>query len=138
MTASFSEYAEALANRLGTDLEPFEDALSVRINGRQELFMSLDESGTLVRISTPLDLAHDGLPPELLAPLLKKNLPNEDTAGAMIRKKPKSDCLELLNVLPMTARTPDDMAWLAECQAHCAIKLQDDLDQEIEKHLAEE
>lgn len=136
MAASFSEIAQALAARLGAELEPFEDSLWVRINGRQDLSMTLDEGGTLVRISTPLDLAHDGLPPELLEPLLEKNVPNEDTAGAMLRRRPKSDNLELINVLPMTARTPDDMAWLAECQAHCAIKLQDDLDRAIAKHLA--
>ena len=138
MAASFAEYAEALSTRLGTDLEPFEDVLWVRINGRQDLSMSTDEDGTLIRISTPLAIAHDGLPAETLAPLLEKNVPNEDTAGAMIRRRPNSDSLELINVLPKTARTPEDMAWLAECQAHCAIKLQDDLDQAIEKHLAGE
>ncbi|MEM6677681.1 MAG: type III secretion system chaperone [Pseudomonadota bacterium] len=135
--AAFEDFVSAFASRLGVTLDVVENNAGVLLNNRLQMSMTYDPDGDLLEISTPMTLVHDGVPAGLLAPLLEKNLPNTDTAGAAIRRRPGRDHLELINVVPMTCLGADDLASLAQRQALSAIALEDQVDQAIEKYLDE-
>ena len=136
--AAFEDFVSAFASRLGVKLDVVENNAGVLLNDRLQMSMTHDPEADLVEISTPMTLVHDGVPEQLLAPLLEKNVPNGETAGAAIWRRPGRDYLELINVVPLNCMGADDLASLVEQQALSAMALEDQVDQAIQKYLDEQ
>jgi hypothetical protein len=129
VTDRIDAYAEALSTALGQEIVPSsENAVVLYLDGRQEVALTRDGEAGVVRIVTPLHAAHDGLPAEILDRLLQLNAPSEQTAAALLRRRRRSDCLELVNVIPVTVFPPESVARLAVTQAEAAVALAREID----------
>ena len=137
MSAQIELYAQALADVLGQRVEfSSEDRVVVIVNDRQRLELVLSADGERIHITTPIDGAHDGLPNKVLNGLLEKNQPGDATAGALLRRRADQAFLEMVNVVPVAAMRPDDVAKLASNQAARAMDLSDSLDVKARARLA--
>ena len=129
MTDRIAPYAEALSTVLGQEIVPSsESAVILYLDGGQELTLTRDDEADVIRIVTPLHAAHDGLPAAMLDRLLQLNAPTEETAAAVLRRQRRSDCLELVNVIPGTVFPPESVARLAVTQAEAAVALAHKID----------
>ncbi|MEM8575718.1 MAG: type III secretion system chaperone [Pseudomonadota bacterium] len=138
MATTVDEVVSALSNRLGSPLQAFENMVIARISDRCDLSVTFDPETGTVKISTPMTLVHDGLPTELLSPLLAKNMPNGETGGAFLhRRSPLTDHLELINVLSLKSMNADRIAGMAEQQIRSAMAIEDEVDAALEKLLDE-
>lgn len=137
MSCQIELYANALSEVLGRPVEVnAENQIVTIIDDRQRLELSLSDDRERVHITTPIEGAHDGLPNKVLNTLLEKNYPNDATAGALLRRRANKDFLEMVNVVPVAAMRPDDVAKLASNQAARAIALSDSLEVKVRARMA--
>jgi hypothetical protein len=114
-------YVDALAERFDCPLQPFRNQVTIAVDDRQLVHIRFGT--TEATVATPVAGAHDGLPDSIKRDLLRGNFPNNATAGAMLRRREYQDYLELVNVLPYAAFTPEVFAAIAAKQAEAARKL---------------
>ena len=137
MRAQIELYAQALAEVLGHGVESSsEDRIVLFVNDRQRLELMLSADGERVHITTPIEGAHDGLPNKVLNALLEKNQPGDAAAGVLLRRRADQAFLEMVNVVPVAAMRPDDVAKLASNQAARAMDLSDSLEVQARAHPA--
>ena len=135
--AAIEDLATGLSEALGYTVYPStEDSIVVLIDGRQTLEILNRPSDGVVEITTPITSAHDGLPLPVMTWLMTKNLPNDETAGAHLSRRPSSDHLQLINVIPNTALNPGETTLLAWRQAVAAMEIADDVDRRGDAWLA--
>lgn len=137
MSGQIELFAKALTEVLGHPVaESAEDRIVLVIGDRQRLELSLSADGERIHITTPIEGAHDGLPNKVLNTLLEKNYPGNATAAALLRRRADQEFLEMVNVLPVAAMRPDDVAKIAANQAAQAMALSASLEVAVRERVA--
>lgn len=92
----------AIQERLGVDPGAFHNGgLGIGFDNGQRLSLRFSADGRTVTVTTPVDGAHESIPPAILRRLLARNAADGGLAGGSIRLRPGQDYLEIANVVPV-------------------------------------